>query len=328
MNSNINTIRLSRDELEQLVGRPTFEIAVPGCFVRVLMEGDADRKKYRAAQVTGVTSSSTVYVFGNQTSTSKLLNLDLGIQTATYQMNTISNSPITEEETREWMSFYIPRNECNFITNLKTKQAHLTVIRAGLRISSDEQEDESVMDEACGPTSLSTHIPAVAARFAHEIGDDDMTEAAPVHNKRRVIRPQPKEKIVTELQSKLDERNKELLLLRKEHEQTKSALALERETNASLHTQLGTALCPPTKALEKMGCNELSALEQQIEEYRARVRALIVEKKKCVVCMDAEHQIIFYPCKHKAVCIKCANNLVTCPVCRAKIVDQIKPFDT
>ena len=40
--------------MEKWVTLSWFDEVVVGCFVRVLLEGDGDRKKYQMAQVTGV----------------------------------------------------------------------------------------------------------------------------------------------------------------------------------------------------------------------------------------------------------------------------------
>lgn len=39
----------------------------------------------------------------------------------------------------------------------------------------------------------------------------------------------------------------------------------------------------------------------------------------CIICMDADKNIIFYPCKHYYCCSKCSTNLKLCPICRNRI---------
>merc|ERR1712070_644241 len=37
--------------------------------------------------------------------------------------------------------------------------------------------------------------------------------------------------------------------------------------------------------------------------------------KRCCVCLEADRQILFMPCKHVCCCQSCASSLETCPIC-------------
>lgn len=39
----------------------------------------------------------------------------------------------------------------------------------------------------------------------------------------------------------------------------------------------------------------------------------------CIICMDVDKNIIFYPCKHFYCCNKCSRELKLCPICRSEI---------
>lgn len=52
------------------------------------------------------------------------------------------------------------------------------------------------------------------------------------------------------------------------------------------------------------------------------------ENNKCIICMDADPECVFLPCKHMHCCETCANSLVNkiCPSCRQGIENVIKVF--
>jgi ATP-dependent DNA helicase PIF1 len=46
--------------------------------------------------------------------------------------------------------------------------------------------------------------------------------------------------------------------------------------------------------------------------------------KECVVCMQAQRNILFLPCKHLCVCNICDKMCDNCPICRVKIDEKMK----
>lgn len=62
----------------------------------------------------------------------------------------------------------------------------------------------------------------------------------------------------------------------------------------------------------------------------------ISDELLCVVCRDKLKKVVSSPCGHKALCIGCANSLISpdetkikekCPICRTKIKKFIRIFD-
>jgi len=72
---------------------------------------------------------------------------------------------------------------------------------------------------------------------------------------------------------------------------------------------------------------------------RAEVPAAQVQRSgpvrtgQCLICLDGKAEIVVYRCGHLCMCHKCSLTLphhqttVTCPVCRAPIVDLIRVYD-
>ncbi len=53
----------------------------------------------------------------------------------------------------------------------------------------------------------------------------------------------------------------------------------------------------------------------------------------CVICLEQEKRYLFMPCAHRALCGTCVKPYqekinTKCPICRAKITNIIKTFDS
>jgi len=46
----------------------------------------------------------------------------------------------------------------------------------------------------------------------------------------------------------------------------------------------------------------------------------------CKTCLDSKKAVVFELCGHFCSCTNCVQSIGTCPICRAKIVRQIKTF--
>lgn len=45
---------------------------------------------------------------------------------------------------------------------------------------------------------------------------------------------------------------------------------------------------------------------------------------ECIICMEFNKDIIFYPCKHYYCCKSCSKSINLCPICRSIIIFKIK----
>lgn len=57
----------------------------------------------------------------------------------------------------------------------------------------------------------------------------------------------------------------------------------------------------------------------QWEEMTRKMQSSGKSEDACVVCMDSAINCVLLPCAHYAVCLSCARQLRSCPVCRASI---------
>ena len=54
----------------------------------------------------------------------------------------------------------------------------------------------------------------------------------------------------------------------------------------------------------------------RVAEYRADEAE---DRQLCIVCTTEERQIVIAPCQHCVLCERCAEQVQTCPICRADI---------
>lgn len=65
----------------------------------------------------------------------------------------------------------------------------------------------------------------------------------------------------------------------------------------------------PTKSESKQACSES-----------------LRRNKECNICMDAEADSVFMPCRHMCACKTCADKLYHCPICRKPIKQCIRVY--
>eukprot|EP01089_Gocevia_fonbrunei_P004978 TRINITY_DN15097_c0_g1_i1.p1 TRINITY_DN15097_c0_g1~~TRINITY_DN15097_c0_g1_i1.p1 ORF type:complete len:154 (-),score=29.19 TRINITY_DN15097_c0_g1_i1:35-496(-) len=68
---------------------------------------------------------------------------------------------------------------------------------------------------------------------------------------------------------------------------------------------------------------KLSSIARKIQNFQERKRD---DSRLCMICMDAEKQIVFSPCGHLVACVECAQQLKSCPMCRKDIADRVRVF--
>ena len=81
--------------------------------------------------------------------------------------------------------------------------------------------------------------------------------------------------------------------------------------------------------------------EDRNENYKSTIADVTAEKDSdnknttnitesntriCVVCLDKERKVQFFPCNHASCCIECSTALNDCPVCRQKIVGTTRVY--
>ena len=65
---------------------------------------------------------------------------------------------------------------------------------------------------------------------------------------------------------------------------------------------------------------------QQLEAQRAQDAERRRRTRECVICMEADIQVVFVPCGHIVCCASCAEHQQACPTCRADIVQRVRTY--
>jgi len=78
--------------------------------------------------------------------------------------------------------------------------------------------------------------------------------------------------------------------------------------------------------LNTLSNDELLEMEKTVNASYLKIRQFIRGKLNCIVCYEKEKHVLFKPCHHYVVCMRCSEKLEKCPVCNSRITDKIKVF--
>jgi len=72
-------------------------------------------------------------------------------------------------------------------------------------------------------------------------------------------------------------------------------------------------------------------LRRVVEDVRAAIASDLALQSEagsslCCVCADAVADMVLLPCRHQQLCLTCAANLDTCPLCRVQIRERMQVF--
>eukprot|EP00759_Apiculatamorpha_spiralis_P032327 PhF_6_TR33792/c0_g1_i1/m.49559 len=98
---------------------------------------------------------------------------------------------------------------------------------------------------------------------------------------------------------------------------------LRRELDRAQHGSGGGITLPTANQITQMGEAELIALVSGVGDMLVAVQQRMRDLNACAVCFVKPKTVVFFPCKHRAVCVDCAKSLTTCCICRAPISDSI-----
>ena len=72
--------------------------------------------------------------------------------------------------------------------------------------------------------------------------------------------------------------------------------------------------------VQRQKAAQMEARRQRLEAQRREEEERRRRTRECVVCMEASIQVVFVPCGHIVCCAGCAEQVQSCPSCRADIV--------
>eukprot|EP00735_Rhodelphis_limneticus_P009018 TRINITY_DN2475_c0_g1::TRINITY_DN2475_c0_g1_i1::g.8947::m.8947 TRINITY_DN2475_c0_g1::TRINITY_DN2475_c0_g1_i1::g.8947 ORF type:complete len:321 (+),score=32.87,sp/Q8L7N4/SP1_ARATH/45.65/5e-08,zf-C3HC4_3/PF13920.1/4.4e-12,Pex24p/PF06398.6/0.087,zf-C3HC4_2/PF13923.1/0.26,Period_C/PF12114.3/1,Cript/PF10235.4/23 TRINITY_DN2475_c0_g1_i1:238-1200(+) len=106
----------------------------------------------------------------------------------------------------------------------------------------------------------------------------------------------------------------------------------KNQKHSTLTDPCGWQYAMDWKRGEKEGFSAKSTLLSAVRRRKwVRVRSEVGPIKErtteCRICMDAQQDVVFQPCRHKCCCSNCAISLTICPVCRVPIEHTIKVYE-
>nr|CAB3225578.1 ZF(RING)-14 zinc finger protein [Phallusia mammillata] len=101
----------------------------------------------------------------------------------------------------------------------------------------------------------------------------------------------------------------------------------DEENESSMQSQPSTSAKTLAGGSQSSAPNEQSSMEieEQTPSMQARIQEL-QEERKCKICLDNMADVVFVPCGHLCSCVRCAEALRKCPMCRKKIEKAIRTY--
>lgn len=290
----IRSLQLTRTTIVSLLPDPELRTAITGCYVRVLLELEGGTEDYRVGRVrdTSIGASYAGFTNDRSVSTTTYLVLDLPghlqcINGSSFQLNSISNSSISQNELEDWLRS--PDMQQPSLEQVSAKLAMLRPILA--RAAANRQAPQTAVPPPQFPQSAVPHGTVVGPNVTAL----PPSVVAPV---RRPLKEEIEEVVTPEIVERqvMDE-------LREKHQ------VFPKDCIGHKLSYLRT--------LER-------DLVEYLESVRASMKS---GRSNCVVCLDRPPTVIMLPCKHKVVCLLCASQVRNCPCCREDVVELFEPED-
>jgi hypothetical protein len=314
--------QLPRNTLINVLNAPNFRDLVVGAFVKVLLELPNRREDYMISQIEDVEQGERYSGFSQNASQSTTFYLKLalpmplvGINGPLYQLNSISNSVLSQDELGRWLGFSREGNtsvpsEADLLVIAERIRPHNAAAQRHRQQQHHQQHQQPVVAAAApSPLALGLHA-TITSTASSCFAAQPPVGPTVINNARRdtMLRQ------ATTVRGSGDGLSDDLP---SREQVTHQILTKLRETNAMFPDDL-----------KSLKTTQLRVVERDLIEYLDRVRdALQVMRPNCVVCMDSVPTVILLPCKHRALCRLCATQVRSCPVCRQAAVELFEAVE-
>lgn len=99
--------------------------------------------------------------------------------------------------------------------------------------------------------------------------------------------------------------------------------ALQRDSLQQLESALESVLRTVRSHRQQRLEQELQSVQRRHTE-ESKGRQTLEDELSCVVCSEQEKTVLLMPCRHLCTCQSCAEQLTTCPICRARIDRKVE----
>jgi hypothetical protein len=97
----------------------------------------------------------------------------------------------------------------------------------------------------------------------------------------------------------------------------------EKESPVSIQSQFVFDESVSLIKLQKTIREEVKKLTEEIEAMKQKVDRC---ETLCIICLRNQKNCVFLPCGHLYTCMKCSENLPTCPICRKNVKQKVRVF--
>ena len=316
-----NAGQATRNDFIQLLSNPDMASLVVGTCVRVLLELQDYSEDYMIAKVLGTEPGDSYSGFSQNANQATTIHLKLQLPSRfnggngnLYQLNSISNSPLTKHEVEVWLA----------LTATEGRPEAQSFFAAGARlravVPARQRRGQASAAQAPAPAAQQQVLdstrrnPAAAAPSAQQPLPPAQT-IAPTTSKRGLAEgssPNPAGRSAAKAEMAQQSLNispqdlvYQLILKDKHHDNT----LFKRD-------------------VQNMRTAELRTLERDVAEYLDRVREAIANnQQRCVVCMDQIPTVIIMPCRHRVLCRWCTLKVECCPMCRGVATELFEPIE-
>lgn len=317
----------TRNDFIQLLSNPDMGNIVTGTCVRVLLELQDFSEDYMVARVQGVEMADPYTGFSQNANQATTIHLRLQLPSRfnggngnLYQLNSISNSPLTRSEVESWLqltahegrpdaqSFIAAGNKLRAIVPARQRRTQQPPQHAP---SHPRNENAAIAPTVTHATKQAASPPAASPESANNLKGVTIANRGLVEGgaspKPAAANPGGRSAAKAEMALKLGPRELVYQMILK-----------EKGSEATLFK----------KTCEDMRTSELRTLERDVAEYLDRVREAIANnQERCVVCMDQIPTVIIMPCRHRVLCRWCTLKVECCPMCRGIATELFEPIE-
>jgi hypothetical protein len=315
----VQRTQLTRLDIVHLLNEPNLAQIIESCFVRVLLEIETGTEDYRIFTIKDVGHGLVYRGFSSDPNASTDLYIDLnlpndlrGINGTAFQLNSVSNSKITQNEYNVWLHSPGPLSGD-------------TSTRLQQRIQRLNSHPVLAPRRAGGLFGLSSTVGPVAGQQQAPSNVGSSATMAPVHNTNLMNTLAPSSTVVVERRGAVSGSSSPPPA---RSSAMPDVLTTEAATRAVMEDLRESCMVFVNPDHPSHKTSLLRTAERDLADYLEKLREMInTFRQTCVVCMDRAPTVVTLPCKHKVLCRLCASQVNSCPCCRETAVEVFEPVE-
>jgi hypothetical protein len=307
----VQRTQLTRLDIVHLLNEPNLAQTIESCFVRVLLEIETGSEDYRIFTIKDVGHGAVYRGFSSDATAQTDIYIDLnlpndlrGINGTAFQLNSVSNSRITQNEYNVWLTSPgpLPGDTVTKLNGRIQRLASHPVLAA--RRAGNAAPAPAVQHSINASATMMPNQQANLAPSSTMTADAARNRMLNTTTNGASSPPPSGAKSMPEVLT-MD------AALRTVMEELRENFVIFVDPD-----------CPDHKT------SLLRTAERDLTDYMEKLREKISTlRQTCVVCMDRAPTVVTLPCKHKVLCRLCASQVNSCPCCRETAVEVFEPVE-